>query len=144
MKATRFMRQPFFVIGVEVTNDNMDAVANWCEGHVIKNGDKPLFVRVPVNRPTNKKQTEAYPGTWVMLSEQRGEKSFKVYTHEWLMKNFFVFEGEIPDAEIVEDTATEPGEAPSGGLNRIATNLRGLPSRIPGVTTSAHFHPVPS
>lgn len=95
VKATRFMRQPFFVSGFKVTAENMHAIAKWCEGHVIPDAEKP-FIRVPVDRPTNKKQTEAYIGTWVLLSRQRGEKSFKVYTEEWLLKNFF----ELPEDDI--------------------------------------------
>jgi hypothetical protein len=95
LKATRFMRQPFFVMGYEVTLENMDEIAKWCEGHVIRDTEKP-FVRVPVIRPTHERQTRGYVGTWVLVSKQRGEKSFKVYTREWLEKNFF----EVPDDEI--------------------------------------------
>lgn len=101
MKATRFMRIPFFVSGYLVTEDNMEAVAKWCEGHVIR-GEKP-FVRVPVDRPTNKRQTEAYPGTWVIVSLYKGERSFKVYTEEWLKKQFFELPEEALDEGIVEE-----------------------------------------
>lgn len=95
MKATRFMRQPFFVSGFKVTIENMEEIAKWCEGYVIREAERP-FIRVPVDRPTNRRQTEAYVGTWVLISKQRGEKSFKVYTEEWLLKNFF----ELPEDEL--------------------------------------------
>ena len=115
--ATRFMRIPFFVTGFRVTKDNMDAIAKWCEGHVI-DSEHP-FVRVPVNRPTNKKQTEAYVGTWVILSTQRGERSFKVYTEEWLRKQFF----ELPEDSLDEGIPESLEEAPrrQGNVHAIPT-----------------------
>jgi hypothetical protein len=97
MKATMFMRQPFYVAGHLVTEDNMDAIAKWCQGHVIRDGGRS-FIRVPVDRPTNKRQTEAYAGTWVTLSKQREERSFKVYTEEWLEKNFI----RLPDDDLYD------------------------------------------
>lgn len=100
----RFMRIPFFVSGYQVTEENMNAIAKWCEGHVIQNSDNP-FVRVPVNRATNKRQTEAYIGTWVIVSVQRGERSFKVYTEEWLRKQFFEIPPEALDEEGIPDNA---------------------------------------
>lgn len=140
MKATRFMRQPFFVIGYPVTEKNIKTIAKWCQGQIITDdNDKPLFIRVPVNRPLNRRQTEAYPGMWVLLSEDdRGEKSFKVYTYEWLMKNFYVFEGEIPDYDIVEEAVEDSGEAPRG-IEGITNNLTSLPVRVPGVSLVTPF-----
>jgi hypothetical protein len=91
------MRKPFIVTGYKVTENNMDAIARWCEGHVIRDTERP-FIRVPVIRPSNPRQTEAYVGTSVLLSNTpRGDKSFKVYTQEWLDKNFFVIPDEIED-----------------------------------------------
>lgn len=117
MKSTRFMRIPFFVTGYKVTDDNLDAIAKWCEGHVVRANGK-AFVRVPVDRPTNKRQTEAHPETWVILSMQRGNRSFKVYTEEWLNRQFFTLPDEpvdegIPDDELGDETSfeTAPGAA---------------------------------
>lgn len=102
MKPRYFMRNPFLVAAYQVTESNMDAIARWCQGHVIRDAERP-FVRVPVNRTTNKRQTEAYEGCWVLLSKQRGENSFKVYTQEWLDKNFV----EVPHAEFDENDTQE-------------------------------------
>lgn len=96
MKATRYMRRPFIVTGYKVTAENMVAVARWCRGHVIRDTERP-FIRVPVSRYTNIKQTEAYIGLSVILSIQRGEESFKVYSDEWLEKNFIPIPREIED-----------------------------------------------
>lgn len=97
MKAVRFISKPFVVGGFEVELETMETIAAWCEGHVITDAERP-FIRVPVNRPTNRKQTEAYVGTFVLLSIYRGEKSFKVYTMEWLEKNFNMLPGELDGA----------------------------------------------
>ena len=102
MNPTRFMRVPFFVTGYKVTPDNMEQIARWCDGYVVKSGETP-FIRVPVDRPTNKKQTEAYPGMWVLLSVKRGRKSYKVYYEEVLQKNFF----EVPEGSIEVDALYE-------------------------------------
>ncbi len=80
----------------------MEAIARWCEGHVIKSAIRS-FVRVPVDRPSNLKQTEASVGRWVIVSIQHGNRSFKVYTEEWLRKQFFEMPDEPVDEGIVED-----------------------------------------
>jgi hypothetical protein len=87
MQATQFMRVPFFVQGYCVTKDNMNAIARWCGGAVVEDSTAP-YVRVPVIRPTHPKQTRGYIETWVVRSNHRGEATFKVYTEEWLRKQF--------------------------------------------------------
>ena len=69
MKAARFMRKPFPVRGFEVTETNMDAIARWCVGHVVREDVPRPFVRVPVSRSVNEKQTRAYVRTWVIAAD---------------------------------------------------------------------------
>jgi hypothetical protein len=133
MKATQFMSRPFIVAGCQVTEHNMAAIAKWCQGYVITDAEKP-FVRVPVNRPTNQRQTQAFVGSWVLLSTLRGEPSFKVYSVESLEKSF------IPLAEVVnlpemdepidipEVEEVEPGKTDSVvAHDRVGSNVRALP-----------------
>lgn len=143
MKATRFMRIPFIVTGYEVTDENMDIIADWCEGHVIRrNTDRP-FVRVPVNRPTNPHQTKAFAGTWVIASLQRGQNSFKVYTTAWLSRHFM----EVP-AGIEEDVPDE-AETTSPVVetdicchhNHIGGNVRSLPVQKNGHIPATSVRP---
>lgn len=122
MAPTRFMRVPFFVVGELVTEENMAEIAKWCEGHVI-DGAKGRFVRVPVNRPTNKKQTEAYAGTWVILSVQRDEESFKVYTDEWLRSQFF----QMPDGSALLDEEGFPNNVRKEAPTRVDGDPRSIP-----------------
>lgn len=141
MKATRFMRQPFIVTGYQVHEEDMDAIAKWCQGHVIRNTERP-FIRVPVDRPTNRKQTEAYLGTWVLLFNQRGENSFKVYTPEWLEKNFFQLPPEIEDKEENEPTVEVTADI-CCVHDRIGSNVRALPVQSGGNKILPNFRAAP-
>jgi hypothetical protein len=102
VKATRFMRQPFFVSGFKVTEGNMAALAKWCEGHIISTTNRP-FIRVPVAHATNIKLTEAYVDTWILLSRRGGRKSFKVYSEEYLTNNFFILADDNVDNFAVDE-----------------------------------------
>lgn len=103
MKATRFMRRPFFVSGFQVTEEKMRAIAKWCEGHVIQGADGP-FIRVPVDRAINRRQTEAHIGSWVLVSHSHGKKSFKVYNEPFLSDNFL----QLPEEDIEVLDLLEP------------------------------------
>ena len=108
MKAHRFMRIPFFVRGHQVTAENMETVANWCEGHVVREDGRPPFIRVPVSNPTTKRQTEAYEASWVIVSRHRGKRSFKVYSEDWLKQQFFEMPDEDEGDEDIHDEPIEP------------------------------------
>lgn len=128
------MRQPFFVTGYKVTDENMEIIARWCEGRVIDDGEKS-FIRVPVNRATNIKQTQAYVDMWVLMSfTERGDKSFKVYSQEWLDKQFTPTGGGVMNemaAKMFADLEIPDDDSEDGPVdtNRIASNLRILPSQ---------------
>lgn len=89
----KYVRKPFAVDAVEVTEDNLEAVAQWCGGEVrtsdgrqTKNGvtGQQQYIKVTVKRPLNDRQTRAYPGDWV-LSAGTG---FKVYTEKAFSGSF--------------------------------------------------------
>lgn len=134
LATTRFMRKPFFVDGIEVTLDNMKAVAEWCHGHVVENTEKP-FVRVPVFRASNRRQTEAYIGFWVLISKHRGERSFKVYDPEWLNEHFWLANDiHTEEPEILEVRETEVSSA--NEIDDVMNKTRAIPT--PG-TMAATF-----
>jgi hypothetical protein len=140
VKATRFMRKPFVVVGFEITETNMDAVAKWCQGHVVQ-GEEGPFVRVPVDYPTSRKQTEGYVGTWVLQSRAiNGGKTFKVYSPAWLKNNFVTLEDMIQEEEealvvepIVESTKDNPPACCDHGKTNNSegstNNVRALPTQ---------------
>lgn len=87
---THFVRKPFYVDGVRVTKENMEAVAEWCKGLMKVTepkiaGKRPSpFIEVEVHRPANDRQRRAFVGDWVLESEN----GFKVYTDQALRSTF--------------------------------------------------------
>ena len=82
VKPQQYVRKPFFVEAVQVTLENMAAVATWCEGKVIV--DTPPYIKVKVKRPLAERQTRAFVGDWVLSSGN----GYKVYTQSSFEKNF--------------------------------------------------------
>ena len=80
LKIQEFSRKTFTVEAVEVTEENLKEVAQWCGGRVKMNGGDP-YVHVPVRKPANPNKPanpfKAFVGYKVLKS---GEKSFRVYS----------------------------------------------------------------
>jgi len=90
-----WVRKPFFVEAVPVTDENMEIVAAWCGGRInVTKGDDKRYIKVEVKNPMSRRQTTAFAGDWVLKSGL----SYKVYKDESFKK---VFEEtdltEIPD-----------------------------------------------
>lgn len=86
---TKYVRKPFYVDAIQVTEDNLDLVAQWCKGsvqHLEDPNGVPTdhYVKVNVQRPLNEKQTKAYVGDWVL----NASGSFKVYTQRAFDNSF--------------------------------------------------------
>lgn len=88
LKIEKYTRKPFPVEAVQVTEDNLSEVAQWCGGDIhtstktlrddqgVETGKIKLqFVKVDVHRPLNDRHTKAFVGDWVLKSES----GFKVY-----------------------------------------------------------------
>ena len=87
IEPTTYVRKPFEVDVVRVTDENVEAVAEWCEGTLMSEGpeDKLVwFIKVQVARALNERQTKAYPGDWVL----KAGTGFKVYTDKAFHKTF--------------------------------------------------------
>ena len=84
-----YSRKTFDVEGIQVTAENIDAVASWCNGKVLAHKateEKPSqeYISVPVKRALNDRQTQAHIGDWVL----KARTGFKVYTDK-AMKGCF-------------------------------------------------------
>ena len=107
METRKFARKPFFVDAVRVTSENMERVAEWCQGDVntIQNGQSDeRYVKVRVHRPMTDRQTQAFVGDWVLYAGT----GFKVYTPKAFEKSFeeVVDEGqETADDEVDQELA---------------------------------------
>ena len=85
----KYLRKPFEVDGVQVTDENIYEVAKWCNGDVMTEG-KTKYIKVRVEHVLNERQTKAFAGDWV-LSAVTG---YKVYTEKAFEKSF------DPDLEV--------------------------------------------
>lgn len=84
IETTKFERIPFEVEAVQVTEENLEEVASWCDGSVNrKRRDKKPFVEVKVVNPRIEPRN-AFVGDWVL----RATKGFKVYNAMAFQKCF--------------------------------------------------------
>lgn len=86
LEIKQYVRKPFHVEGVEVTEENMHEVAQWCGGDVQPTAQEPAtrFVKVRVNGRPTERQTKAFAGDWVL----KAQGGFKVYTPGAFEKSF--------------------------------------------------------
>lgn len=71
-------RKTFEVDFVEVTEENMEAVAEWCDGDIrtaVVDGEEKKYIRVRVHRPLGVRQTQAFVGDRVLYAGT----GYKVY-----------------------------------------------------------------
>lgn len=71
-----YVRKPFEVEAVQVTEDNIGDVADWCDGELRSTAENISFVKVKVHRPLTTRQTRAFVGDWILYAG----RGFKVYT----------------------------------------------------------------
>jgi hypothetical protein len=80
----KFTRKPFAVEAVQVTNENIEEVAEWCQGQVRRsagpNGRNPQrYIKLRVPGALNTRQTQAYINDWVVQAQDEKLAGFKVY-----------------------------------------------------------------
>jgi hypothetical protein len=104
IQTANYARKPFHVEGVQVTEANLEDVADWCGGeirtqHTMSEGDK-RYIKVRVHHPISDRQTKAYAGDWVLYSGN----GYKVYTNSAFEKSFeAVIDNGVPGTEIDEN-----------------------------------------
>jgi hypothetical protein len=79
----KYCRKPFEIEAVQVTLENMAAVAEWCGGSVITE-ETSKFVKVNVTKPLNDRLTRAFVGDWVT----KASYGYKVYTNKAFGREF--------------------------------------------------------
>jgi len=84
LEVQTFVRKPFSVEAVQVTDENMDAVAKWCQGDVRTADKGDPFIKVRVHNPLTDRQTKAFVGDWVLYAG----KGYKVYTDKAFERSF--------------------------------------------------------
>lgn len=82
-----YMRIPFFIQAVRISDENMNGVAEWCGGHVIPDPNG-AFVLVPHRGSAPESQYKGIAGSYVTRSVQRGIVNWKVMTSSQLNQQF--------------------------------------------------------
>lgn len=120
----KYVRRPLYVDAVEVTDDNFEAIAEWCQGEIRTiSDDKPvaqevldvagtddlekMYIYVRVHHPKTPRQTHAKIGDWILYAAE--QKGYKVYTPKAFETNFDQVEEEGVDKN--EDVEPEPNAA---------------------------------
>lgn len=112
-------RKTFGVEHVQVTTENMEEVAEWCEGQVLtfeagptdpqwRNGHK--YIEVPVKNPMSDRQKQAFVGDRVLKSTS----GYKVYGEKAYANTFEDVEEsaqELPQPE-VKNVFDSPSSTP--------------------------------
>lgn len=106
MQTTKYIRKPFEVEAVQVTDENIEEVKEWCQGTL--ESDDRRFIRVRVARALNERQTKAYAGDWVLYAGT----GFKVYTSKAFYKTF----EEAPMDGVAKDAAVQASKGEQTGL----------------------------
>ena len=105
IKTTKYVRKPLFVDVIQVTEENFDQVAAWCQGE-IHDDTTGRYIFVRVHSPRNPRQNKAYVGDWILYTE----RGYKVYT----TKAFFAsFELAEPEQTESTDSPEQPSEVAS-------------------------------
>jgi hypothetical protein len=112
MQTEQFLRKSFPVEAVQVTEENMQEVAAWCNGR-IRTEDGKTYIKVFVHNPLKEEQTMAHPGDWVLYAG----KGFKIYKDVAFRKTFDkkdeelagnVFEGADSSAHLAGNSTSGP------------------------------------
>jgi hypothetical protein len=84
LETKKYVRKPFQIDAVQVTEDNMAEVAKWVQGDIRTDADNKKYIKVRVHRPMNNRQTQAYAGDHVLYAGT----GFKVYTPKAFKDSF--------------------------------------------------------
>jgi hypothetical protein len=99
LEVAKYSRKPFVVDAIQVTGDNVTAVAEWCNGEVHDANGPGTYIKVQVKRALSARQTKAFVGDWVL----KAGTGYKVYTPNAFANGFdlmTVREIEMSDANV--------------------------------------------
>lgn len=89
----RYVRKPLIVEAVQVTEENFEELASWCQG-TIRNNDRTPFngnvdprnqhIHVRVHNPRSGRQSMAFIGDWLLYTEL----GYKIYNTKAFLGSF--------------------------------------------------------
>jgi len=79
----KYIRKPLVVDAVQVTTENFEELAAWCQGTIYNNdGTNPQaidpsnqHIHVRVHNPRSGRQSKAFVGDWLLYTE----RGYKIY-----------------------------------------------------------------
>jgi hypothetical protein len=80
----KYVRKPLIVDAIQVTVENFEELAAWCQGTIVNNdGTEPMgevdpssqHIHVRVHNPRSGRQTKAFVGDWILYTE----RGYKIY-----------------------------------------------------------------
>lgn len=88
----KYLRKPLVVDAVQVTKENFEAIAAWCQSEIVNNDGSEVtkvnpggqHIRVRVHNPKTPRQTKAYVGDWILYTD----KGYKIYTQRAFEASF--------------------------------------------------------
>lgn len=104
VQTTTYVRKPFEVEAVEVTDENMEAIQEWCQGTLQMEENGRKFIKVRVARALNERQTKAFPGDWILYAGT----GFKVYTAKAFFKTFEIKSSGMVQEELFTTDTPSP------------------------------------
>jgi hypothetical protein len=87
IKLDTFIRKPFEVEAVQITEANIHEVAKWCKGVVrtsTTNGVNKNYIKANFHHPMAKYKPLAFVGDWVSFANN----GYKIYTNNAFDTNF--------------------------------------------------------
>lgn len=112
IRPIKFVRKPFVVEAVQVTQQNMRDLSRWCRGriHTVDAGTvggtpgtKVKCINVPVKRPLSERQTQALVGDWVVTQGS----GHKVYTPKAFAGSFDRVDEKVEVPEVEKEPKLE-------------------------------------
>lgn len=86
----KYTRKPFDVDAAQVTEENLEQLAEWIPGAEIReqkvNGEPKRYIKLKVKNSQNERQTKAFVGDWVLYSDSGS--GWKVYTQNAFARTF--------------------------------------------------------
>lgn len=87
IETIKYVRKSFPVDAIDVTESNMEEIAEWCGGEieVVEENNRVIrYIYIDVHNPMTERQTKAFVGDWVLYAGT----GFKVYPEKAFKKSF--------------------------------------------------------
>jgi hypothetical protein len=105
----KYLRKPLVVEAVQVSVENFEDIAAWCQGTITNNDGSDVekvnpggqHIHVRVHNPKTPRQTKAYVGDWLLYTE----RGYKIYTQKAFAASFDI----APDANGVQSVRKQVG-----------------------------------